>query len=103
MTSDLIKFAILHPIAVLIFVAFQGGCWLLAAFISVMPPLPENASWGKRWAYACAQVFGASLDKAGHAAAQTRIFRQTIQTLDTSAPAKLENAEIATQTADSPQ
>jgi hypothetical protein len=103
MISELIQFAMAHPVAVLVGAGVLGGCWLLAAFISVMPPLPANSGWWITFAYRCAQIFGASLDKAGHAAAQTTAFRQveqTIKTSDASGLVKTATAKTTEQTAE---
>jgi hypothetical protein len=81
MIHDLLQFALAHPVAVLVFSGTLGFLWLIAAFISVMPPLPEGAGWLKQWAFACAQIFGASLDKAGHTVLQTRYAKQVEQQL----------------------
>lgn len=79
MVSEFVHFALEHPVAVLVGAGILAGFWLIAAFISVMPPLPPGSGWGKQWAYACAQIFGASLDKAGHTVLQTRYAKQIEQ------------------------
>jgi hypothetical protein len=76
MLSELIKFILLHPIAVLIFVFTLAGLWTLASFIGVMPPLKEGAGWWARWGYACAQVFAGNIKAAAHVASQTRFAKQ---------------------------
>jgi hypothetical protein len=67
-----------HPVVIL----YLAAGWLTASVISCMPPLPQNSGYFVRWFYAVAQMIGGSLDKVGHAAAQTQTFRQVEQTLN---------------------
>lgn len=98
MFTDLTKFALLHPLAVLVFILILVILWLIACFISVMPPLPQDATWCVRWAYACAQIFGASIDKAAHIAAQTTIVRNAEKFVMAADGSTIKQAVQVTQT-----
>jgi len=98
MISELIQFAVAHPVAVLVCAGFIAGGWFISGCISVMPPLPPGAGWWLTFAWRCAQVFGAGLDKVGHAAQQTTAFRQVEETLKTSDPSGLEKIATAKTT-----
>ena len=39
------------------------GMWAFAALVSTMPPLPDNAGYGLRWAYGFLHAMAANLDK----------------------------------------
>jgi hypothetical protein len=94
----MIAFVLQHPIVIL----YLAAGWLVAAIISVMPPLPPNCNYFVRWLYNIAQVFGASLDKVGHIAAQSTAFKQVASSLETTAAdgsKKLETSNVVTQAA----
>jgi len=95
----MIKFILDHPVVIL----YLAAGWFLAAVISAMPPLPEGqTNFFIRWAYNVAQIIGASLDKVGHAAMQTKAFKQVENTLQTQEPSgliKTETAKTTEQTA----
>lgn len=39
------------------------GMWAFGALVSTMPPLPDNAGYGWRWAYGFLHALAANLDK----------------------------------------
>lgn len=90
-----LNFIIAHPVVIL----YLFAAWFVAAVISAMPPLPEGSGFVRTWAYNVAQIVGASLDKVGHAAAQTTYFKQAEQTLknaDGSALQTLATSKVTT-------
>lgn len=90
------NFILQHPAVIL----YLAGAWFVAAIISAMPPLKDNAGFFTTWAYNVAQILGASLDKVGKAAAQSSAFQQvknTLETTDAAGLKKLATAETTTQ------
>lgn len=103
MISELVQFAIAHPIAVLVGAGVLAGGWFVSGCISVMPPLPPDAGWWLTFAWRCAQVLGAGFDKVGHIAQQSTAFKQvetSLQTGDATGIQKLETSKVITQTAE---
>lgn len=98
----MIEYLVQHPVVIL----YLAAAWFVAAVISAMPPLKQDAGFFTTWAYNVAQIVGASLDKVGHAAQQSTAFRQveeTLKTSDLNGIQKLENSKITTQTAEPTQ
>lgn len=94
----MLNFILQHPVVIL----YLAGGWFVAAIISAMPPLKQDAGFFTTWAYNVAQILGASLDKVGKAAQQSTAFRQvenTLQTTDASGLQKLQKAVTTEQTA----